>query len=190
MEHLQIKRLTPEMADDFLRYFDEVAFTDHEEWNACYCLEGHMTQAENDALSDKSARREKARHMVETGAMQGYLVYAGQEMIAWCSAGCKAGYRALSQECFCTGDLRPEEIFVLYCMDVAPAWRGQGLARQLIDRVVADAREAGFTAVEVYPFGDTDFAWQYRGPKALYERMGFQVVADRGWISIMQKRLA
>lgn len=190
MEQIQIKRLTREMAEDFLRYFDEVAFTDHEEWNACYCLEGHMTQAENEALSDKSARREKARQMIETGAMQGYLIYAGQEIIAWCSAGCKAGYRALSQEWFCTGDLRPEEIFVLYCMDVAPAWRGQGLARQLIDRVVADAREKGFTAVEVYPFGDVDFAWQYRGPKALYERMGFQVAANRGWICVMQKRLA
>ena len=46
-----IKKLTPEMAEDFLYYFDNDAFSDHEEWAACYCLQSHLRREETRSAS-------------------------------------------------------------------------------------------------------------------------------------------
>lgn len=43
---IETKKLTPDMADEYLRYFEEVAFTDHDEWANCYCLESHLPREE------------------------------------------------------------------------------------------------------------------------------------------------
>lgn len=38
---LDIRPLTPEMLDDYLNFFDNVAFTDHPDWSQCYCMHFH-----------------------------------------------------------------------------------------------------------------------------------------------------
>lgn len=37
---LTIRSLCPELCEDWLRFFDGIAFKDHGEWAFCYCLEG------------------------------------------------------------------------------------------------------------------------------------------------------
>ena len=62
---IEIKKLTPDMADEYLRYFEEVAFTDHDEWANCYCLESHLPREENEAtIQDREFRQERWSRMV------------------------------------------------------------------------------------------------------------------------------
>ena len=78
---IQFKKLTPELVDDFIRYFDEDAFSDHDDWKGCYCLESHLPWEENqkdivdERITNIDKRREKARKLVLDGTMTGYLLY-------------------------------------------------------------------------------------------------------------------
>ena len=37
MNGIVIKRLSPNLLDDFLYFFDDIAFRDNPEWSHCYC---------------------------------------------------------------------------------------------------------------------------------------------------------
>ncbi len=36
-DSLTIRRLTPELKEDFLQYFEGAAFADNPKWKSCYC---------------------------------------------------------------------------------------------------------------------------------------------------------
>lgn len=189
--NITIKPLTPEMADEFIYYFDHDAFTDHEEWAACYCLESHLTSEENERLVEKDDRRAAARSLVESGVMRGYLVYDGDHIVGWCNAGDKSGYRtAFEAEGLVTEDDANTRIMSLYCIDLAKSYQGKGIAKLLLERVLSDAREQGFDMVEGYPFADTEFAYQYHAPLHLYEKYGFEVFRKLDWFYIVRKRVS
>ena len=161
---IKIEKLTPDRVEDYIYYFDHVAFTDHEEWANCYCLESHLSQEENEAMwTEKDHRREKARELIMKGIMQGYLVYDGDDVIGWCNAGDKTGYEPLMSN----------SIF----------------ETKKVGRIIRDAEEEGYSYVEGYPFRDRKFEHQYHGPIPLYEKHGFQMFAERDWVCIMQKSL-
>ena len=189
---IEIKKLTPGMANEYLRYFEEVAFTDHDEWANCYCLESHLTREENEAtFTDRALRREKAKKLVEDGVMQGYLVYSGSKVIGWCNAGDKTDYDPIMAEGEFETLKNPGrgEIKVVYCFEIAPGYRGKGITHQLLERILQDAKEEGYSYVEAYPFLDRDFEYQYHGPVPLYEKHGFTQIAEKSWFRIMQRKL-
>lgn len=37
--NIEIVPLTPDKKEDYLYFFDELAFADHPDWSWCYCLE-------------------------------------------------------------------------------------------------------------------------------------------------------
>ena len=184
-----IKKLTPEMEDDFLYYFDNDAFSDHEEWSACYCLQSHLSKEEDEKCVRKEDRRRKAKELVRQGIMTGYLIYEGERVIGWCNAGDKFDYGPVcADEEFLTDKIEKGNIKVLYCMDIAPAYRGKGIAKIVMERFLADAKEEGYLFVEGYPFSDTKRTYQYRGPVRLYEEYGFELYRKQGWFFIMRKK--
>ena len=189
--NIQIRKLTPDMTEDFLHYFENVAFTDHDEWAYCYCLESHLSQKENeDMWGDRERRSKKASELIAQGIMEGYLVYEGDMVIGWCNAGDKAGYGPLMENRdYETMEAGKGKIKSVYCFEIAPESRGKGIAHQLLDRIVQDAIEEGYSYVEGYPFADRKFEYQYHGPIPLYEKHGFQMIAQKEWFCIMQKKL-
>lgn len=187
---LTFKRLNAGLCDDYLSYFDNVAFTDHEEWSACYCLESHLSKEENDALKEKALRREKAAELVRNGTMQGYLLYDGESVVGWCNVGDKADYRnVLTDESHKTVELSRGVVKAIYCIDIAPEYRGKGLAHLIVEKVCGDAAAEGYQYVEGYPFVDKMFPYQYHGPVRLFEKHGFICCGQRDWFFIMQKSL-
>lgn len=115
------------MAAEYLSYFDNVAFTDHEEWAECYCLESHLSQMENDALQGKASRRERARELIGQGIMQGYLVYEGETIVGWCNVGDKSSYAPLVENSdYETLNPCKGKIKAIYCFEIAPGSRGRG----------------------------------------------------------------
>lgn len=187
---IHIKKLTSDMSDDFLNYFDHDAFSDHEEWSYCYYLESHLGKEENDQYTDIETRRNKARALIENGIMNGYLIYEGKKVIGWCNAGDKSDYNPICKNPdFFTDEPVKGKIKILYCIDIAPDWRGKGLARLVMERVLEDAQKEGFSYVEGYPFTDEKFSYQYRGPLKLYQAYGFEPVRKEEWVYIMRKNL-
>lgn len=187
---ISIKKLTPEMAEDFLYYFDHDAFSDHEEWSACYCLQSHLSREEDEACVLKEDRRRRAEEFVRQGVMTGYLIYDGDRVAGWCNAGDKADYGPVCADgAFYTDEALRGRIKVLYCIDIAPDYRGKGIASSIVERVLADAEEEGYAYVEGYPFSDTERPYQYRGPVRLYKKYGFEVYRKEDWFYIMRKSI-
>ena len=188
---LRIKKLTPELARDFLRFFDHDAFADHNEWAGCYCLESHISQKENEQTwGDFEKRRKMAEDLVTRGVMTGYLVYDGPAVIGWCNAGDKLDYAPVcAYEPFITDGHEPGKIKLIYCFDIAQAYRGKGVASMLIEHILAEARQEGYLYVEAHPSTDQDFPYQYHGPLKLYKAFGFEPVRELEWCYIVQKTL-
>ena len=192
--NIQMKKLIPELVEDFLHFFDHDAFSDHEEWAGCYCLESHLSREENERLQPFAdvldIRRQLARKMVEQGFMTGYLIYDGPTVVGWCNAGDKLDFLPVCQyEPLITDHHERGKIKLLYCFDIAPAYRGKGIANLIVEQVLADAKQDGYLFVEAHPSVDRDFPYQYRGPVKLYQKFGFEILRELEWCYVMRKTL-
>ncbi|WP_426349711.1 GNAT family N-acetyltransferase [Alloiococcus sp. CFN-8] len=188
--NISIEKLNPEMYNEYLYYFDNIGFADHEEWSACYCLESHLSIEDNEKYKEKNERREKAKEFIQNGIMNGYLIYDSENIVGWCNAGDKIDYEPIcSNEEFLTDSLERGKVKVLYCIDIAPGYRGRGIADIVIEKVCEDAKQEGYSYVEGYPFADIDRPFQFKGPFRLYEKHGFELFQKKSRFYIMRKKL-
>ena len=99
--NLTIKRMAPELADDYFDFFDHRAFSDNSPFYPCYCNAFNMTKEQIEAdfsearsngggVEDfRNVLRGSAVRMVAQGVIQGYLAYDGGLAIGWCNANDK-----------------------------------------------------------------------------------------------------
>lgn len=206
-----IRRLTPDLLEDYLDFFDHRAFSDGSPFYPCYCSAFNMSreriqdeffrQAEiNGGGNDgwKKALRDSAVRMVTNGEIQGYLAYDRGLAVGWCNANdrlnyCRVGEFDLSSvpsdepcdDCQCRGQVKS-----VVCFEIAPEYRGKGIATLLLEAVCRDALAEGFAYVEAYPAGDEGLqGLAFTGPKRLYEKAGFVFTARKGSTLVMRKRL-
>lgn len=93
------------------------------------------------------------RESVATGAAQ-FVAVDGSLVVGWCDIF--PAWAHAIQHCGSVG------------MGVLPAYRGQGIGRQLLSACLAKAKASGITRVELEARADNERAIK------LYERMGFQ----------------
>jgi GNAT superfamily N-acetyltransferase len=78
------------------------------------------------------------------------------------------------------------------CFEIAPEYRGKGVATALLNRVMADAKIEGYLAVVSFPVVRNErYEWDSHGPIRLYEKAGFVKVTevDRDGRITMRKEL-
>jgi ribosomal protein S18 acetylase RimI-like enzyme len=167
-----LKRLSVDTLDDFLDYFDHRAFVDNAEWSGCYCQFYLGTPDEDIPLDQKKEQnRALACSRVETGEMDGYLLYSGDKVIAWCAAGNSMLYLDFPDA--------TDKLARILCFNVEPNLRGQGIATELLDLVIADLAERGFEAVEAAPVTEVaEGRIPYRGTLSMFVKIGFEKVME------------
>lgn len=85
---IEIKKLTPDMADDYVRFFEETPH--NEKWHSkCYCVCWCSSEPEGIDCSTEEKRRAVALKFVKDGKLQGYLAYSGGQVVGWCNANTK-----------------------------------------------------------------------------------------------------
>ena len=190
-----IKPLTPELNSDYLDFFDNRAFTDGNPNGPCYCTSPNQDKEtikkmvrEFPVKGVKETVREYAVKMLNENKIQGYLAFDGDVSIGWCNAADIKNYvgfvPAFARENTCGKTIS------IVCFEIAPAYRGMGMASAFIDRVCADAKLKGYAAVEGYSKmyeGHNDY--DYHGPVRLYQKAGFQEVLRQDGQIIMRKVL-
>ena len=139
---IEIKALTQEQSGDYFRFFDEVAFSDHGEWAGCYCMFFHIDPAKDEDfdLSDIAERRATAQSWVRDGIIRGYLAYVDGNVVGWCNAGDKTGFRRLAADRNLWPEGDTQRIKSVVCFLIAPEQRGKGIAAKLLDRVCRGRR--------------------------------------------------
>ena len=184
--NIEIRKLMPELADDYFDFFENRAFTDNSPYR-CYCQMYQTTREQVKAPLDNAegrdpgrVSREIAERQIADGVLRGYLAYVDGKSIGWCNANDRANYPA--EPCcdvpFHAPAVKRERAVV--CFEIAPEFRGKGVATALLKQVVADAKDEDCIAVVGFPImRDERYEWDHAGPVRLYEKLGFVKVAEQ-----------
>jgi len=193
--NIEIKKLTPDLAEDYACFFDTTPHNDEGDGIKCYCVTWRSddTYVGNDHwYPTQEERRERAVQFVKNGKIQGYLAYYDDKIVGWCNAtaDCRGGVNYLRDywpiEEYRT-DIRVKSIF---CFVIAPQVQRKGIATQLVERICKDAADDGFDFVEAYVYKNfSDVAHDFRGPLAMYEKCGFFKCAEREEKIVVRKKL-
>jgi GNAT superfamily N-acetyltransferase len=199
-----IKPLTTELTADYFDFFHNRAFTDSPPWGGRYCIGWQMTKEEEKTdVLDKMEEgfspgdencmrvlRETVIRQIASKSLQGYLAYIDGVSIGWCNANDKVNFPAESANGFRLYAPAEKREKAVVCFEIAPEYRGKGVATALLNRVVTDAKAEGYVAVEGFPqVHDERFEWDYTGPVRLYEKVGFTAITKQDGNIVMRKEL-
>lgn len=195
MKTISIKPLTPELNKDYLDFFDNRAFTDDNPNGPCYCTSPNQDEEEIKQMVGefrlfdvKDTVRKYAVKMLEENKISGYLAYDGEISIGWCNAADMESYVGFVPQ-FAREKICGKTISIV-CFEIAPEYRGMGIASAFIDRICGDARAKGYVAVEGYAnHSDVRNDFDYQGPIRLYQKAGFVEAARENGQVIMRKIL-
>lgn len=194
--NIVIRRLSPDLAEEYAQFFDTTPHNAHAKGDKCYCV----TWRSDDSYSDGGGhwfpsceeRRERAIQFVKDGSIQGYLAYYGDEIVGWCNA---------NGECqLCVNYLRTywpieeyqpnKKVKSVFCFVVAPKMQRKGIATQLLECVCTDAATDGYDFVEAYVDRNLkDQDEDYRGYLSMYEKCGFSTYAEQEGKIVLRKAL-
>ena len=200
--NLEIRKLAPELAEDFFDFFDHRAFTDNSPEGPCYCTRYQMTKEQEKMELDGQierygggfkgflrALREIAERQIHSQILRGYLAYVDGVCIGWCNANDKANYPVESANGARLHAPAEKREKVVVCFEIAPAYRGQGVATALLQRVIDDAETEGYLAVEGFSrIRDKRYEWDFTGPIQLYEKLGFVQTRIQNHTVVMRKQ--
>jgi len=136
------------------------------------------------------ALRQVAERQIESGILKGYLAFVDGVSIGWCNANDKANFPIESGNGARFHASAKKREKAVACFEIAPEFRGKGVATALLRQVVADAKSEGYIAVEGFPrIRDERYEWDFFGPIRLYEKAGFVEVARQDGRVVMRKEL-
>lgn len=150
----------------------------------CWCMYYRRSGGRGampDGMSIAEFNKSQLRAVVESGPPPGLIGYRGGQPLGWVSLGPREDYRRLAK----SPVMKPVDgkpVWSIVCFVVPSEYRGQGVARALLDGAIAYARERGAKLVEAYPVDlsvreDAESLWF--GTKTMYDAAGFEEVARR-----------
>ena len=195
MNNITIKPLTSELNADYLDFFDNRAFTDNNPNGPCYCTSPNQTEenikqmvSEFKEFGVKETVRKYAVDMLNRSMIQGYLAYDGNLSIGWCNAADMESYTGFVPA-FARENASGKTMSIV-CFEIAPEYRGMGIASAFIERVCSDAKAKGYAAVEGYArLASERNDFDYQGHVRLYEKAGFVEAARKDGQILMRKML-
>ncbi len=187
--NLHIHALCALRLEDFLRFFDDVAFSDNPEWAGCYCVYNHFSGTDDAWMQRNAAdNREEAICMIEQGSLTGFLAYDGDAPIGWCNAGDKASYTRFSR--LLTAEDQGIRICAATCFITAPAYRRMGIAQSLLRYACEALALKGYDMMEAYPtMANGSCAMHYHGHPSMLMTAGFSLYQSFDGCVCMQKLL-
>ncbi len=195
MKDIIIKKMTYELKDDYLDFFDHRAFSDGNPNGPCYCTSPNQDEetikqmvSEFQENGVKETIRKYAEEMLDKGKINGYLVFDDGLSIGWCNAADIDSYKGFVPDF--ARENKCGKTVAIVCFEIAPGYRGKGVASALIERVCADAKTDGYAAVEGYAkIIEHRDEYDFTGPLHLYEKAGFSRIIEQNGIAVMRKLL-
>lgn len=176
---MEIRKLSVDLLEDWLYFFDNVAFCDNGDWSGCYCMCYHWNESLNRkkfwdcSKADAPYNRKCAVDFISKGKMKGYLAYENGRVIGWCNTNDKNAYDNVNFELPSDRFDENHRVKCIVCFCIAPNARGKGVATAILEKICADAADEGYDCIEAYPF-DNNENYSYHGPKSMYVKCGFE----------------
>lgn len=187
---LTIRPLTPELVGDYLDFFDHHAFPPGAEWAGCFCYYYHCP-ASDDEWDGRPGQLNRAgiTELILGGVHQGLLAYESGRPVGWCHAAPRHTLPRLVR-LLGAPDTATKSVGSILCFVVAPAFRGHGVARQLLTAACESMARQGLTLAEAYPPKGAPRVPHYHGSQALYLEAGFTPVAELERYLVVQRSLS
>jgi len=143
----------------------------------CWCMYYRKSGA---GLGVAENNRRELKAMVDAGEVPGFIGYRDGVPVGWISFGPREQFAKLRR----SPVMRPVDdlpVWSIVCFVVPAPYRGQGMARALLDGAIKFAARHGAT-LEAYPVDKSqrtsdDSMWF--GAKSMYDDAGFKEVARR-----------
>lgn len=185
-----IKPLSPDLLDDFVYYFDNIAFSDNPDWATCYCHFYHFPGTNKQFFKrTKEENRNASKNLIIAGKMNGLIAFLDDKPVGWCNVNLKENYARIpyKEE---TSD-SDKNIASIICFIIAPPYRKQGVARKLLKYACSLSKDKGYDLIEAYPRRGKELsdAHSYRGPFLLYKSEGFFTYKEFEDYYVMRKNL-
>ena len=195
MKEIIIKKLSPELNKDYLDFFDNRAFSDGNPNGPCYCTSPNQDEetikqmvSEFKANDVKNTIRKYAVEMLNDKKIKGYLAFDNGLSVCWCNAADIDSYQGFVPD-FARENKCGKTISIV-CFEIAPGYRGKGLASAFIERICDDAKANGYAAVEGYAqISEARDEYDFKGPIRLFEKAGFTKIMEQNGQVIMRKVL-
>lgn len=189
---IEIRKLTPDLAEDYVQFFDITPHDDYIDEHKCYCVCWASDNAEGKDFSTVENRRKHAYEYVKNGHLKGYLAYLEGKVVGWCNANTKVdctkcvGWRYMMDFV----PLDQQKVKSIFCFTIAPEMKRKGIATALLERVCQDAFDEGFDVVEAYPYHHKgNLSSDFGGYVEMFLKCGFEYYLDTDKGIIMRKYL-
>lgn len=193
---IEIRKLTPDLAEDYVHFFDTTPHDKYVDEHKCYCVCWCNDDYAGKDFRTAEKRRAYALQYVRNNNIQGYLAYSGDTIVGWCNANTRS-------DCLKCASWRRSMDFVpleesdpgikvksIFCFVVAPQMKRKGIATLLLERVCNDAARDGFDFAEAYPYKEGSYhSSDFGGYYEMYIKNGFYVSSDTDKGIIMRKSL-
>jgi GNAT superfamily N-acetyltransferase len=193
---IEIRKLTPSLAEDYVHFFDITSHDNNVEEHKCYCVCWCNDDYKNKDLSTAENRRMCALEYVKGNNIQGYLAYSDDEVVGWCNANTKsdclkcASWRRVMAYVPLEKSDTGLKVKSIFCFVIAPEMKRQGIATLLLERVCKDAAWQGFDVVEAYPYKESSYqSSNFGGHYEMYQKAGFHVSIETDQGLVMRKQL-
>lgn len=164
---------------DWLDFFDHYAFAGNPLDACCYCAAPHVIpRGQRGGMEQRPWRqsRELMIGLLRDGRAFGYLAYVDGEPAGWVNASNRS--ESAAHRLGDGADPPDGDVISLSCFGIAPPYRGHGLVRLLLRRVLDDAPSRGARWVEAYPSTDQKDVDEdnWMGQAGLLAAHGFEAV--------------
>lgn len=177
--------VTPDRFEDFADVVNPNRRTTH-----CWCLSHRLRVAEIEALGGGS-REQAMRRLCEREHPPGVVTYRDGVPVGWVSISPRAEIPRLVGSKL----IRPVDdvpVWSVICVVVRGGHRRQGVSTAMLEGAVAHAAAEGAPAVEAYPVdppGRMDTTMAFVGTRAMFARVGFEVVGRTDAVASKLPRL-
>ena len=178
---LTVRPLTPERWADWEAVFGAPGCSVA---RGCACMYYRLSgspPATPKGATRAEVNRRSFKALVDGGAFTGLIGYRGDEPVGWVSLGPREHFAKLAR----SPVMKPVDgarVWSIVCFVVPSAYRGQGVARALLDGAIEHARRRGATLLEGYPVDRAERSrddGMWFGAKSMFDAAGFEEVARR-----------
>ncbi len=186
--NIEIRPLTKALKDDYLLFFDTILFDENPDRAKCYCYDYHF-------LGDvESCTREMSRtaviNLIKEQQLTGYLVFEEDKPIGWCNANNRSNYQRLLRD-YDYVDNPDDKVCSIVCFLIHPDYRRQGIAQQLLEKIIRDYSTTDYDYLEAYPKkSESSCEGNFKGPLELYQRFAFKIHKEYDDYYVVRKIIA
>lgn len=177
--------LTADRFDDFADVINKNRRPTH-----CWCTTPRLREREIDDLGGGD-REQAMRALADREPPPGVVAYADGVPVGWCNIGPRADIPRLTHSTLIT-PVDDVAVWSIVCVVVRSGHRRQGVTQPLLEGAVSFAAARGAPAVEAYPVdpdGRMDTTMAFVGTRAMFEKVGFEVIGQTTAVASKLPRL-